>query len=198
MKKNNNLVIGFIGSLDYHKGLDFLFDCINEINKKKVNFTFLIAGNLSVKNSLLINILHKLKIKKNFNKLYFEFKKNKYKNVRFLGNISNLDKFYKKIDIICFPSRMNALGRPIIEASSFGIPSIVCIKNYFNDTIINKKTGFILKFGDQKKMLKIFNYLEKNRSKIRSLGINAKKNYLLRHDTKKNVNFLSNLYLSSN
>jgi len=44
-KKNNKFfIVGFLGSLDFHKGLDFYFDCISEINKSKNNFIFLIGG----------------------------------------------------------------------------------------------------------------------------------------------------------
>ena len=80
-----------------------------------------------------------------------------------MNNISNLDKFYQKIDLICFPSRMNALGRPVIEAASFGIPSLVCLDDYFNDTIIDKKTGFVLKFGNKKTFIKKLYILSKNK-----------------------------------
>ena len=79
------------------------------------------------------------RIKKNFNKIYYNFKNKKYTNVKFLNSVSNLNKFYEQIDLICFPSRMNALGRPIIEAASNGIPSLVCLDKYFNDTIVDKK-----------------------------------------------------------
>ena len=51
---------------------------------------------------------------------------------------------------------MNALGRPIIEASSYGIPSIVCLNKYYDDTIINKITGYVLKFGDKKILFNLF------------------------------------------
>ena len=132
--------------MDFHKGLDFYFDCISEINKSTNNFIFLIGGSLSVKNKFLLNLLEIFRIKKNFNKIYFNFRNKKYKNVIFLNSVSNLNKFYNQIDVICFPSRMNALGRPIIEAASYGIPAVVCLDKYFNDTIIDKKTGYVLKF----------------------------------------------------
>ena len=198
-KRLNNkkkFCVGFLGSLDFHKGLDFYFDCISDINISKNNFLFLIAGSLSVKNQFLIKILDILNIKKNFNKVYFNFLKKKYKNVKFLNNISNLDKFYQKIDLICFPSRMNALGRPVIEAASFGIPSLVCLDDYFNDTIIDKKTGFVLKFGNKKTFIKKLYILSKNKKKLVELGINAKKNYDIRHNLKSNTNKLYKLYKS--
>jgi len=196
-KINTILTIGFLGTLDFHKGLDFLFECINKVNKKHNNFKFVIGGDLSIKNNFLLKIIHRLKIKKNFNKVYYDFKNKNYKNVKFLGSVENLENFYSQIDLMCFPSRMNALGRPVIESSSFGIPSIVCLKNYFNDTIQDKKTGYVIKFGDTKKLLKLLYFLKKNRSKINILGKNAKKNFDLKHNANINLKKLTDIYLKT-
>lgn len=187
--------IGFLGTLDFHKGLDFLFKCIVQMNKKQNNFKFIIAGDLSVKNNLVLNFLDKIGIKKNFNKIFYDFKKYRFKNVEFLGSIDNLKNFYSKIDLICFPSRMNALGRPVIEASYFKIPSIVCLKNYFNDTIIDKKTGYVIKFGNVNQMIKLFHYLERNRFKIIEMGNNARKNFNYNHNVNKNLKKIIKIYL---
>ena len=181
-----NFCVGFLGSLDYHKGLDFYFDCISNINRVKINF-FLIGGSLSVKNQFLTKILHTFRIKKNFSKIYLSFRNKKYKNVKLMNSITNLDKFYQRLDLMCFPSRMNALGRPVIEAASYGIPSLVCLKQYFNDTIINNKTGYVLKFGDQKSFIEKLYFLSKNKKKLIQLGMNAKKNYNIRHNLKNNT-----------
>lgn len=151
---------------------------------------------MSVPNKFLLNILEIFRIKKNFNRIYYDFKNKKYTNVKFLNNVSNLNKFYKQIDLICFPSRMNALGRPIIEAASNGIPSLVCLDKYFNDTIVDKKTGYVLKFGNKKSFIQKLYNLSKNKKKLHQLGINAKKNYYLRHNLIKNTNKLSKVYNS--
>ena len=113
-----------------------------------------------------------------------------------MNSITNLDKFYQRLDLMCFPSRMNALGRPVIEAASYGIPSLVCLKQYFNDTIINNKTGYVLKFGDQKSFIEKLYFLSKNKKKLIQLGMNAKKNYNIRHNLKNNTKKLCTLYRS--
>lgn len=195
-KKKKLFYVGFLGSLDFHKGLDFYFDCISEINKSKNKFIFLIGGSLSVSNNFLLKLLDFFKIKKNFNKIFKSFQNNNFKNVKFLNNVSNLKMFYKNIDLICFPSRMNALGRPVIEAASFKIPSLVCLDQYFNDTIINKKTGYVFKFGEKELFIRTLKNLSNNKKKLLQLGVNAKKNYELRHNLTKNLDKLSKLYKS--
>jgi glycosyltransferase involved in cell wall biosynthesis len=91
---------------------------------------------------------------------------------------------------------MNALGRPVIEAASYGIPSIVCLDQYFNDTIIDKKTGYVLKFGEKKSFIKKLYNLSINKKKLIELGINAKKNYNIKHNIKKNTKKLNTIYKS--
>jgi glycosyltransferase involved in cell wall biosynthesis len=41
------------------------------------------------------------------------------KNIINLGHITNLNRFYQRIDILCFPSYLNALGRQVFEAGLF-------------------------------------------------------------------------------
>ncbi len=194
--RKNFFYVGFLGSLDFHKGLDFYFDCISEINKFNNNFIFLIGGTLSISNGYLMKLLTFLKIKKDFNQVFEKFKKKKFKNVKFLNKVTNLGQFYNSINLICFPSRMNALGRPVIEAAAYGIPSLVCLNNYYNDTIIDNKTGYVVKFGNIKKFIKKLTYLNRNKNKLKQLGIHAKKNYNLRHNSINNFSKLSKLYIS--
>jgi glycosyltransferase involved in cell wall biosynthesis len=197
LKKNNkskNLIIGFLGTLDFHKGLDFLFNTIQYINQKKNNFIFLIAGGLSVQSNFILKILSFFKIKKNFNSVFKSFNNNKYKNVLFLGEIIDIEKFYEKIDIIVFPSRMNALGRPVLEAASYGIPSIVCLRSYYNDTFIKNKTGFIVKFSDKLNFKKKLIFLHKNKKLIKTMGLNARNNFKKIHLPKTNIKNLKTIY----
>ena len=120
--------------------------------------------------------------------------KKKFHNVKFTGPINNLNKYYKNIDIMCFPSRMNALGRPVLEAASFKIPSIVCLKDKFNDTIKNNHSGYVIKFGDKKRMTRLLISLGKKNKEIKRLGDNAKKNFIRNHNIYKNLKKLSVLY----
>jgi glycosyltransferase involved in cell wall biosynthesis len=194
-KKDNCVRFGFIGSLDYNKGIDFFFKVIEYINNfKKLKIKFFIAGNLSVKNNLLAKILDLLKIKKNINNALNNFKNKNFTNTFFLGEIQNLNNFYNNLDVICFPSRMNALGRPIIEASHYKIPSIVCLKKYHNDTIIDNKTGYVVRFGNLYDFVKKTEYFCKNKIKINTLGKNAYINIVNVHNKKKNINKLKKIY----
>ena len=57
------------------------------------------------------------------------------------GFADDLEKVYENIDILCFPSHLNAVGRPVIEAGIHGKPSIVSLRNKENsDYLINNLT----------------------------------------------------------
>ena len=90
--------------------------------------------------------------------------------------IDKLDNFYNKIDVWCFPSYLNALGRQIFEAAFHNVPSIVCLKKEKSDSFINNKTGLSFKNPDSKNNIeKKIKYFYFNRKKIKKMGINANK-----------------------
>lgn len=60
----------------------------------------------------------------------------------------DLDRLYKGVDIICFPGRLDAPGRPIFEAAFFQIPSVVCISKPTSDTFQEGVTGFSIPSDD--------------------------------------------------
>jgi glycosyltransferase involved in cell wall biosynthesis len=65
-------------------------------------------------------------------------------NVTFKGFLPDIRKFYPDMDVICFPSHLNACGRPVFEAALFAIPSIVAIKDPLEDAIISGVTGLAI------------------------------------------------------
>ena len=193
-KKINKFNIGFIGTLDFHKGIDFLFKCIEEINKNNLDIYFLIGGDISVKNNFLSSLLDLMKIKKNIKKNLFLYKQ-KLKNVKFVGPVKNLENFYKKLSLIVFPSRMNALGRPVIEASHFGIPAVVCLKNKkFKDTLIHGKTGYVTNFGDKKSFVKYLLKLAKDKKLLNQFKKNSFKLFSNTHNVQKNLRKIKSVY----
>lgn len=60
------------------------------------------------------------------------------------GLLKDVRPMYQSLDILCFPSYLNACGRPVFEAALYGIPSIVAIKDPPEDAIINEVTGLII------------------------------------------------------
>ena len=186
-KKNNSLLtFGFIGSFIKRKGIFELIKVFKNLDLKNYNVKLICVGNTG-KNNFLLNLFH---LEKNFNNFLYEENMLSNKNIKILPSTYNLSDFYSKIDVIIFPSYMNAVGRPVIEASWFKKPSIIGLNKYNKDTAV-KNTCLIFEPGNLLSLEKKILYLVRNKSKIKKMGknafLNAKKNF----DIKKNsVKFL--------
>jgi glycosyltransferase involved in cell wall biosynthesis len=64
--------------------------------------------------------------------------------VKFLGLVKDIRSLYRQIDVLCFPSHLNAAGRPVFEAALFGVPSIVAIRDPLPDAILHEETGLAI------------------------------------------------------
>ncbi len=188
-KKKNVLNIGFLGSFLKYKGIEDLVKVFNKLKANNHMINLYIAGDY---------VRNENKFLKFFG-ITNEVSKNLIynKNIVNLGHIDNLDKFYSKIDILCFPSYLNALGRQVFEAALYQIPSIVCLKNNSSDSFINKKTGLSFKIpGDQKKLEDLILFFYFNKKKIKIMGNSAKKLVEKNFDIKKNLKSLNKIYSS--
>ena len=86
-----------------------------------------------------------------------------------LGDTNKLEALYSNISIMTFISTVRALGRPVLEASFFKVPSIVFLNEKKSDYIVNNKTGFILEENDLNGVVKKIIYLYKNRIKNKKI-----------------------------
>lgn len=64
--------------------------------------------------------------------------------VIFAGFIKDVRQFYPQLDVLCFPSHLNACGRPVFEAAFFGVPSVVAIKKPVEDALVHEVTGLAI------------------------------------------------------
>tara|TARA_A100001015_G_scaffold319972_1_gene444720 strand:+ start:2875 stop:4083 length:1209 start_codon:yes stop_codon:yes gene_type:complete len=90
------------------------------------------------------------------------------------GYEGRLEKVYENLDILCFPSHLNAIGRPVIEASYFKIPSIVSLRhNKENDYIENDVSGIIIQEKNHIELANAIEDLHTNKEKRLNMGISA-------------------------
>ena len=64
---------------------------------------------------------------------------------------------YSGMDVLCFPSHLNAAGRPVFEAAFFRKPCILAIENPQSDTMIDYVTGICI---PEKEPLELFNAIK--------------------------------------
>jgi glycosyltransferase involved in cell wall biosynthesis len=68
--------------------------------------------------------------------------------VKLLGFVEDVTSVYSQIDLLCFPSHLDAAGRPVFEAAWFGVPSIVAVRDPLPDTIADGISGLCIERPD--------------------------------------------------
>jgi glycosyltransferase involved in cell wall biosynthesis len=61
-----------------------------------------------------------------------------------LGFVEDVRLLYPQLDILCFPSHLDAAGRPVFEAAFYSIPSVVAVANPVPDSILHEVTGLAI------------------------------------------------------
>ncbi len=100
----NKIVFGTIARLAPEKKLFFLLKIFKSINHKNINLKIVGTGYLEKR------------LKRYSKKLKLENK------VKFLGQIANVEDFFKNIDIFILTSYMEGIPNVLLEAQNYGIP----------------------------------------------------------------------------
>ncbi len=64
--------------------------------------------------------------------------------VTFTGFVADLPLLYGRSDALCFPSHLDAPGRPVFEAALFGLPAIVAMRDPTEDVFIADRTAICI------------------------------------------------------
>ena len=167
------LNVGFIGAIHTNKGIVELIAAIKMCSEEGLDVSFLIAGTGNTPRRFLIsNILNLLKLNQDKNQMLVDFI-SEYKLEEYvhpLGFSTNANDFFRYIDVICFPSHFNALGRPVFEAAFFHKPSIVAIRDPFPDTFVEGKTGLIVEARNPASIYQAIKKLYDDPASINSMG----------------------------
>jgi glycosyltransferase involved in cell wall biosynthesis len=132
-KKKYNLqgyyVLGVAARLVRQKSIDFLIKSFSVYNK-----------NFNPKSKLLI--AGKGPLKKELEELVASL--NLKKSVKFLGFQSDINTFYRSIDVFCLTSNYEGLGLVILEALAFKKPIITSNCSAMPEIIKQNKNGFLV------------------------------------------------------
>lgn len=156
-KKKYNLqgyyVLGVAARLVRQKSIDFLIKSFSEYNK-----------NFNPKSKLLI--AGKGPLKKELEELVASL--NLKKSVKFLGFQSDIDTFYRSIDVFCLTSSYEGLGLAILEAVAFKKPIITSNCSAMPEIIKHNKNGLLVDHLNIGQLVKAIQALEdpKLRNKI--------------------------------
>jgi len=195
--RDGYLKIAMVGNLLIYKGVfEFVKAakiCIDE--GYKIIF-YLIGGNPHSRLSFKKTILKKLKL---FHYIDLEIrsfiqKHDLYKNLYIIDFTEDIHTVYENIDILCFPSYLNAVGRPVIEASFYKVPSIVAITDPLDDTMIDDETGICIQKKNPQDLAGAIEYFYSNQQEIDRMGQAAFQLALENFDAKKNAEKMLKIY----
>lgn len=65
--------------------------------------------------------------------------------MRLLGFVGDVRALYPKLDVLCFPSHLNAAGPSRFEAAFYGVPSVVAIDKPLPDAVLHGITGLLFR-----------------------------------------------------
>lgn len=116
--------------------------------------------------------------------------------VEFCGFTMSLGEVYSNIDVVCFPSYLDAPGRPVFEAAFFGVPSIVAISEPRDDTFIDGVTGINVSAKDAVQLADAIEYMYTHESERLSMGERAQELAKKNFDAKLNAESVLSLYRS--
>jgi glycosyltransferase involved in cell wall biosynthesis len=148
------LNVGFVGRFEIEKGLNKFMDILSKINDKKIFFSIFGEGSIKIK---------ELK-DKNIN--VYKWSKKKL--------------IYNKIDILFVTSKIENCPFNVLEAKSYGIPTVTTSKGGIKEIISNNKDGFIINnYNSEKIIINKFYHIWKNYNYFKINALNNSKNYSL-------------------
>jgi len=114
--------------------------------------------------------------------------------VRRVPFTADIDAIYRNIDVLCFPSLLDAPGRPVFEAAHWGAPSIVAMTAPPPDTLVDGETGLCVPPGDAVALAAAIERLSRHPEEVRRMGEAARALALASFDGRGNAARVLALY----
>lgn len=174
--------IAFVGRLLWDKGIKEFIRAAEEVLDEREDVEFIIAGEIDSKHS---------------NSVKESYLKDKVKEgiITYKGYIKDMPKFFSKTDVFVFPSYYaEGVPRVNLEAAACGIPVITCDSVGCRETVINGKTGFLVKPKSHEEIINSILYLINDETKYKSFSRNARKYIVNNFDKEKIIDQYLELY----
>ena len=171
---SNKFTILLPGRLTYWKGQEKFIESLNVLNEDYgiTNFQAIILGSnqgRKVYSKKLLNLVERYSLNK---------------KVKFINHCKEMPLAYSLSDVVVSASiEPEAFGRVSVEAQSMGKPIIASNIGGSNETIINKKTGFLYKYDDPRELAKNLNtVIQLSQDELKLMGNEGRKNTTKKFD----------------
>jgi N-acetyl sugar amidotransferase len=192
-----SLKIGFVGNLLHSKGLFDLLEAAKLVREAGRDVEFVvIGGTIRNEKGLQAWLLDKLGLTRNVQSDLIEqiARYDLADNFHLLGATPDIQRVYERIDILCFPSHLDAPGRPVFEAAFSSVASITALDDPRHDTLVPGETCLVVPKQNPAKLAEAIMYFADNRSEVKRMGANARRLAEKNFDPRKNGEKLLTLY----
>jgi len=114
--------------------------------------------------------------------------------VKLLGFTPDVKAVYDSLDVLCFPSHLDACGRPVFEAAFSGVPSIVAVSDPREDTFIEGETGIRIPARDPVALADAIEHFCVHPGEVERMGAAARRLALRNFDIAANAARMLDIY----
>ena len=114
--------------------------------------------------------------------------------VELIGFVADIRTVYSRIDAVCFPSHLDAPGRPVFEAALFGLPTVVAMRDPTHDVIVSGVTGLCIAEPTPAAIADAIQSLASDRTKAQRMGAKARELALTRFESSLSAARMLELY----
>ena len=179
--------VGIIGVLHRSKGVYELLEATRVLRDRRVEVRVLVVGeNVHRLSGLRGWLLRKLDFARDVRselEAYVALHGLK-EFVEFTGFVPDIRPIYSRTDAVCFPSHLDAPGRPVFEAALFGLPTIVAMRNPTRDVIVPGETGLCIDHPEPIAIADAIQALAQDRALARRMGEQARRMALERFESR--------------
>jgi glycosyltransferase involved in cell wall biosynthesis len=171
--KENPLRVGCVGGLLKLKGIYEFVEAAHLCNQAGLAVEFVLVGEnprniRGIKGYLFKRFGFAEDARKELNAMIIKY--NLHEQVKIINFTHDIKLIYDSIDLLCFPSHLNACGRPVFEAAFSRVPSIVAVENPQEDTILHGQTGICIPAKDSKAIADAVTFFYSHPEELERMG----------------------------
>ena len=147
---NDTIVFGMVGLLLSNKGIYDFLEAARICIERGVRATFVYVGSNPRKPEFYQSLIGRLSRFFGFAENHERCLAEKIRQYGLMGRVLQLgfypdvSEVYRAIDVLCFPSHLEGVGRPVFEAGFWGKPSIVALDTSYDDVVVDGVTGICI------------------------------------------------------
>lgn len=157
LEESARLTVGFVGRLHPDKGIDTLLEALLICADNHVPIRVVLVG--SDEGALLSHQLEELRGRV---------------AVRTVGATSDVRPYMQAMDVLVLMSKREGFPNVVLEAASLRTPAIVADSTGTVDSVVDGITGLVVRTGDAAALAEALMGLERDRPRIRQMGIEAR------------------------